>query len=51
MGNYDKADNFCKKSQGVLASIHSAEENSWLTSHAVNDMWIGLKGRAEQQTF
>ena len=38
------AEEFCQTNNGKLASIHSAEVNSWLTAHAVDDMWIGLKG-------
>ena len=42
--NYDAADKFCKENNAVLATIHSADVNSWLTAHSPNDMWIGLKG-------
>ena len=42
--NYDAADNFCKENSAVLATIHSADVNSWLTAHSPNDMWVRLKG-------
>ena len=51
IGDYDHASDFCIKNQGILASIHTEEENSWLTSHAVNDMWIGIKGTSSSNAI
>ena len=43
-GKYDEGAQFCKENNGLLATIHSDQENSWLTAHVNDDMWIGIKG-------
>ena len=32
---YERAESFCSQNQGLLATIHSAEENSWLTARVL----------------
>ena len=49
--NYDAAQKFCDQNGAKLATIHSAEENSWLTAHSPNDMWIGLKGTSSSDAI
>lgn len=41
-GNFTQAQDYCHEIGTELASIHSAEENSWLIPKLVGDIWIGL---------
>ena len=41
-GNFTQAQDYCHELGTELASIHSAEENSWLVSRLIGDVWIGI---------